>query len=418
MGSQPVERERAALPQTRGDARAVLAEMHERKGMDARWLDGRLFGLVYPTGHTDVDDVLAEANAAYLFENALNPLRFPSVARMQREVVGMVSSLVNAPDGSGAGFTAGGTESILMSVLVSRERARVERGVERGNLVIAVSAHPAFAKAAHYLGLELRTTPLTSAYTADAAAVGDAVGEDTVLVVGSAYGYPHGVVDPIEELSTLAMGKGVPFHTDACIGSFVLPFLERLGHDVEPFDFRLPGVTQMSCDIHKYGYSTKGASAIVYRDASWLRHQVFDYDLWPSGRYRTSSVAGARAAAPIAAAWAVMTYLGVDGYTELMAELMACTSAIRSGIEALDGLVVLGSPPGPLLSFTSTTGDAYGIGDAMEARGWHLNRVERPRGLHMMLSPIHGAHVSAFLDDLADAVAEHGGSRGGSASYN
>jgi sphinganine-1-phosphate aldolase len=184
----------------------------------------------------------------------------------------------------------------------------------------------------------------------------------------------------------------------------VLPFLERLGHEVPPYDFRLPGVTQMSCDVHKYGYSTKGASAVVYCDAAWLKHQVFDYDAWPSGRYRTASIAGARAASPIAAAWAVMTYLGEAGYTELMGELMTTTKALRSGIEVLEGLQILGAPIGPLVSFTSTTNDAFAIGDAMDERGWHLNRVQGPRGLHMMISPLHGSHVEAFLDDLAGAV--------------
>jgi glutamate/tyrosine decarboxylase-like PLP-dependent enzyme len=406
------------MPKLQRPAREVFAEMYERKGLDAAWLDGKVFSLLYPTGRSDIDEVLVEANTAYLFENALNPLRFPSVSRMQREVVNMVSSLVNAPDASGAGFTAGGTESILMSVLVSRERAKAERGIERGNIVLPISAHPAFAKAAFYLGLEVRTTPLTMEFTADVGAVCDAVDTSTALMVGSAYGYPHGVIDPIEELSTFALSKSIPFHSDTCIGSFVLPFLERLGHEVPPFDFRLPGVTQMSCDIHKYGYSTKGASAIVYRDSAWLRHQVFDYDAWPSGRYRTGSVAGARAASPIAAAWAVMTYLGEAGYIELMGELMEITAAIRSGIEALEGLEILGTPRGPLLSFTSTTSDIFAIGDVMDQRGWHLNRVDGPPGLHMMISPLHGAHVVAFLDDLAGAVAAHVVSRDTGVSYS
>jgi glutamate/tyrosine decarboxylase-like PLP-dependent enzyme len=248
--------------------------------------------------------------------------------------------------------------------------------------------------------------------------VAGAVDDSTVLIVGSAYGYPHGVIDPIEELSALAMSRGIPFHSDTCIGGFVLPFLERLGHEVPPYDFRLPGVTQMSSDIHKYGYSTKGASTIVYRDAAWLRHQVFDYDAWPAGRYRTSSVAGARAASPIAAAWAVMTYLGEAGYTELMADLMATTSAIRSGIESLDGLEILGAPLGPLLSFTSTTNNVFAIGDAMDERGWHLNRVDRPPGLHMMISPLHGTHVDGFVNELADAVATHDIGRDSGISYN
>jgi sphinganine-1-phosphate aldolase len=411
-------RVRLALPQDSQAADSVFANMEAHRAADARWTDGRLFGLVYPTGRADVEEVLARANLAYLAENALNPLRFPSVARMQHDVTDMVASLLHAPDGGGAGFTAGGTESILMSVLVSRERARAERGIRQGNLVLPASAHPAFAKAAFYFGLEVRATPLTAAFTADVGAVDEAIDDATVLVVGSAYSYPHGVLDPIEELSTVAAAHGVPFHSDACVGAFVLPFLERLGRDVSAFDFRLPGVTQMSGDVHKYGYSTKGASVVVYRDRAWLRHQVFDYDAWPSGRYRTGSVAGARAAAPIAAAWAVMQHLGWTGYTELMADLMATTGALRTGIESIDGLEILGAPIGPLLAFSSRKDDPLAIGDAMDARGWHLNRVERPPGLHLMVSPLHRSIVTDFLADLADAVASHGTSAATDVRYN
>ena len=404
------DRERAgrtAFPARGASAAAVMAELFERKTADADWQRGRTFNLVYPTGRADVDRVLTEANNAYLFENALNPTRFPSLGTMQAEVLEMVSSLVNAPSRAGAGFTAGGTESILMSVLVSRERGRVERGITQPNIVFPSSAHPAFAKAAYYLGLEARSTSLNDGFTADVDDLFEHVDANTVLIVGSAYGFPHGVIDPIEELSSRALERGVPFHSDTCIGSFVLPFMERLGYEIPPFDFRLPGVTQMSCDIHKYGYVTKGASVIVYRDAEWLTHQVFDYDVWPPGRYRNASVAGARAASPVAASWALLRYLGEDGYTEIMRGLLETTRRFREGVCALAGLAILGDSIGPLLSFTSTRDDIFAIADVMDERGWHLNRVHNPSGVQMMIAPIHGAHVEEFLADLAEAVERH-----------
>jgi len=409
---------RFTLPPEGRSSADVFAEMFQRKSGDAHWQNGRVFSLIYPTGRSDIDGVLLEANLAYVYENALNPLRFPSLGMMQHEVVGMVASLLNAPTGSGAGFSAGGTESILLSVLVSRERAKVERGIERGNIVFPHSAHPAFAKAAFFTGLEARSTPLAANFTADVHAVRDAIDENTVLVVGSAYGFPHGVVDPIEELSVLAMQRSVPFHSDACIGGFVLPFLERLGYDVPAFDFRLPGVTQMSCDIHKYGYATKGASTVVYRDAQWMNHQMFAYDQWPAGFYWTGSIAGARAASPIAAAWAVMKYLGERGYTTIMQGLMATTQKLRDGILAIDGLQIIGDPVGPLLAFTSSTDDIAAVGDVMDDRGWHLGRVHHPAGLHMMISPLHAVIVEEFLADLAQAVAHHGVSRDRSVPYS
>ena len=414
------DRERAGrtpFPARGASAAAVMAELFERKTADADWQRGRTFNLVYPTGRADVDRVLTEANNAYLFENALNPTRFPSLGTMQAEVLEMVSSLVNAPSRAGAGFTAGGTESILMSVLVSRERGRVERGITQPNIVFPSSAHPAFAKAAYYLGLEARSTSLNDGFTADVDDLFEHVDANTVLIVGSAYGFPHGVIDPIEELSSRALERGVPFHSDTCIGSFVLPFMERLGYEIPPFDFRLPGVTQMSCDIHKYGYVTKGASVIVYRDAEWLTHQVFDYDVWPPGRYRNASVAGARAASPVAASWALLRYLGDDGYTEIMRGLLETTRRLREGVCALPGLAILGDSIGPLMSFTSTRDDIFSIADVMDERGWHLNRVHNPSGVQMMIAPIHGAHVEEFLADLAGAVEHHGTARSTMVGY-
>ncbi len=408
---------RHTLPEFGRRATDVLAEMYDRKRGDAEWTRGRTFSLVYPTGLADVDSVLTEVNIAYLFENALNPLRFPSLAVMERHVTDMVASMLHAPDIAGAGFSSGGTESILLSVLVSRERAAA-RGVTKGNVVFPASAHPAFAKAAFVTGLDVRTTPLRDDFTADASEVAAAIDDNTVLVVGSAYGNPHGVMDPIGALSEIAGERGVPFHSDACIGGFVLPFMEDLGVEIPPYDFRLPGVTQMSADVHKYGYATKGASVVVYRDKSWLAHQTFRYDVWPSGAYRTPSMAGARAASPVAAAWAIMNYLGRRGYQSILKDLIATTERFKNGISSLPGLRILGDPIGPLLSFTSDASDIFAIGDRLDDRGWCCNRVKDPSGLHMMISPLHARHCDEFLSDLADAVANTGVSRGIGARYN
>ena len=211
-------------------------------------------------------------------------------------------------------MTSGGTESILMAVLTARERARAERGVAKPEMVVPYSAHPAFAKAAHYLGIELRQVPLRPDFRADVSAAEELIGENTVLVVGSAPNYPFGVIDPIPELAALAAGRGIAFHTDACLGGFLLPFLEALGEPVPPFDFRVPGVSTLSADVHKYGYCIKGASVILHREKTHLnRHQLFLFDRWPGGTYGSFAMAGARPSAPIAAAWAVLHYLGSRG---------------------------------------------------------------------------------------------------------
>ncbi len=408
------------LPDHGRSREELFDQMRTRKTQDAKWDQGRTFSLVYPTGRDDVDEVLMEANNLYLYENALNPFRFPSLQQMEDEIVEMTGSLVNLPTAGGGTMASGGSESILMSVLVNRERAQRERGIgpAQGNIVYPTSAHAAFAKAAHYLELEARPIPIKDDYTADVDAMANAIDDNTVLVMGSAYGYPHGVMDPIEDLSNLALERNIGFHSDTCVGSFVLPFLEQLGYDIPPYDFRLPGVTQMSCDVHKYGYATKGASVILHRNADWVWLQLFVYESWPSGLYGTPTVAGARPAGPIAAAWSVMNYLGMDGYLDLMRGLMQTTKKFRDGISAIPGLEIMGNPIGPLLTFTSTEFDTYAVCDLMDDRGWNLDRNTSPNGLHMMISPLHERYADEFLADLRWAVDNRGESRGVEARYN
>lgn len=366
----------------------------------------RLFGLVYPSGRPDVEGLVEEVSRRYLFGNALNPFRFPELAALERDVVAAVAALVNhgaAGEHPPGAMTSGGSESILMAMLVHRQRA-LARGVERPQIVAASSAHPAYAKAAHYLGMELVRIPLDGSWRASAAAAAAAVGERTAVVVASAFCYPYGVMDPVEELAGIAAGAGAGCHVDACIGGFVLPFLERLGRPVPPYDFRVPGVTSMSVDVHKYGYVPKGASVVLHRDADWAAHQIFLYDGWGAGLYGAATVAGARPAAPIACSWAVINHLGVEGYTAIVRELMDVTARVRGAVSAFDGVDVVGDPIGPVLALRSEGVDLHAVADAMDDRGWHLNRNTDPRGLHLMLSPAHAGVVDRLLADLEECV--------------
>ena len=245
------------LPEKGVPRAELLAEMQQKKTQDADWKGARTFSLVYPA-NDDVDDLLADANNLYLYENALNPLRFPSLRQMELDVVDMTAGLLHAPEGYGGCMTSGGTESIVMAVLAARERAKAERGVTNPTLVAPYSAHPAFAKAAKYGGLELVQVPLDAAHRADVSVAERLMDERTALVVGSAPNYPFGTADPIPELAALAQARGISFHTDSCLGSFLFPFWERLGEPVPRFDFRVDGVTTLSADVHKYGYATKG----------------------------------------------------------------------------------------------------------------------------------------------------------------
>jgi sphinganine-1-phosphate aldolase len=395
---------------------ALLARMRERKAADADWRAGRTWSLIYPAGE-DVDAVLQAAHELYLYENALNPRRFPSVRTMEEEVVAMTASLLHAGESAAGAMSSGGTESILLAAKTARDRARAERGVEKPKMVVPWSAHPAFAKAAQLLGIELLQVPLDAQHRARVDAAAGLVDEDTVLVVGSAPCYPFGVVDPIPELAALAAGRGIAFHTDACLGGFMLPFLERLGEPVPAWDFRVPGVSTISADVHKYGYATKGASVIVHRDGRQLRdYQLFLWDRWPGGLYGSFAMAGARAASPIAAAWAVMHHLGEEGYLRLARSVRDTTRRLCEGIAAIPPLAVFGNPVMGVLAFGSDRIDAAAVCAAMDARGWHLDRQQGPDALHLMVSPIHARVVESFLADLRDAVARPADSRGAAAA--
>ena len=407
----------SSFPEVPEPAEAILAELDARRARDPDVHGARLFGLVYPTGQHDLEELLAAVNRRYLFHNALNPYKFPEIATLEAEVVQMTGALLHLPDGGGGSMTSGGTESILMSMLVNRERARA-RGVERSQILAPVSAHPAYAKAAHYFDMDVLPIPLDTAYRADVDAARALIGPSTAVVVASAFSYPYGIMDPVTDLAALAAEHGVACHVDACIGAFVLPFLERLGVDVPPWDFRVPGVTEISADIHKYGYAPKGASVVAHRDPDWFGHQVFLYDRWPSGLYGSPGVAGARSAAPIATAWAVLRHLGLAGYLDLTRDLLATTRTFRAAVEAIPELTIVGDPVGPVMAFTSAVVDPAAVGDAMDARGWHLNRIVDPDGLHLMLSPAHAGVLDALIADLRASVAAPGESRGGTVRYS
>lgn len=396
----------------------MLGALDDRRSREPDEHSARLFGLFYPSGRPDLEDLVAGVDERFRYGNALNPLRFPEVAKLEHEVVEAVAELLHhRPYDRLAGtMTSGGTESILMSMLVHRERAR-GRGVGRPEILVPYSAHPAYAKAAHYFDMDVIPVPLTVDRVADVDAARSLITERTAVVVASAPCYPYGLVDPVPELAALAASSGAGCHVDACIGGFVLPFLERLGHPVPPWDFRVEGVTAISADVHKYGYMPKGASVIVHRDEDWFFHQVFFYDRWPSGTYAAPAVPGARPVVPVATAWAVIDYLGLEGYTEIVRGLAATVAEVRAGLTAHEGIEVVGQPIGPVLALRSDTVDLHAVADAMEERGWYLNRNIEPKGLQLMLSPAHADVVTQLLSDFADAVTDHGPGRAAEVRY-
>jgi len=406
--------ESARIPEHGRDAAELLADIDARHADDIDWRGGRAFSLVYNVDDHAHEELIEQVGVRYLHDNALNPFKYPSVLQMELDVISMACQLLGTEPNAGS-LSSGGTESIFLAVQVARDHARTVRGIAEPQLLTPSTAHPAFAKAAKYLDLEHIGVPVGIDGRADVAATEAAITERTGLIVGSAPCYPYGVIDDIEGLAGLALEREILFHTDACLGGWILPWWERLGEEVPPWDFRVPGVTSISADIHKYGYTFKGASIVAYKSRELLQHQFFWYDDWPGGLYASGTAAGTRSAAPIAGAWAAINHLGEEGYVRLTEVVRDTTRRLQSGIEAIEGLRLTHQPDLSLFEFGSDTHDIGAIGDVMDDRGWNLDRQQG--GLHLMISPYHARIVDAFLADLADAVATHGTSRGVTAAY-
>jgi glutamate/tyrosine decarboxylase-like PLP-dependent enzyme len=302
--------------------------------------------------------------------------------------------------------TSGGTESIVLAMKSYRDRAR-SRGIRQSEIVAPVSAHVAFDKAAELLRMTIVRVPVAGDFRADVRAMKRAITRRTAVLVGSAPGYPHGVVDPISELSALALERRVGLHVDACLGGFVLPFARKLGYSVPDFDFSLSGVSSMSADTHKYGYAAKGTSVVLYRGTELRRFQYFVSTNWPGGLYFSPTLAGSRPGALVAATWAAMVRIGERGYLDATRRILDTARAIRIGIEKIPGLHVLGDPLW-VIAFGSDSIDIYRVLDAMAARGWTLNGLQRPPSVHFCVTLRHTEPGIAerFVEDLRAAALE------------
>ncbi len=380
----------------------VLQAMRTARQQDVRWQEGRAFSLVYQAGE-EVASLLKEAYTMFFSENGLSPMAFPSLRKFEAEVVSMTAHLLGGDEEVGGSMTSGGTESILIAVYAAREWARRHRKhIRRPEIVLPATAHPAFDKAAEYFGLRAVHVPVAPDFRADPEAMRKAITPNTILLVASAPSYPQGVVDPVAEIASLAQERGLLCHVDACVGGFMLPFVRRLGYTVPEFDFSLPGVTSMSADLHKYGYAAKGASVVLYRGRELRRLACFVHTDWSGGVYASTSLAGTRPGGAIAAAWAVMNFLGEEGYLRLARTVMETTQKIRRGVEEIPGLHILGNPHMSVLAIAGK--DIYPLGDELAARGWHLDRQQFPPSLHLTVHYGHAAVADDFLRDLRAAV--------------
>jgi glutamate/tyrosine decarboxylase-like PLP-dependent enzyme len=390
-----------------GELLSMVTEMAEREDAPAR--AGKISGSLYHGGEEHFA-FLAEVYRLFSHVNVLQRDMYPSATKFEGEILSMAAELLSADAAREAGdspcgvVTFGGSESLFEILLVYRERGR-ERGISDPEVVIPVTAHVALDKAAHYLGVKLVHVPVGDDFAVDLDAVAGAIGPQTAALVGSAGTYPHGVIDPIEGLSELALEHDIGLHVDGCLGGFILPWAERLGHDIPVWDFRLPGVTSISADTHKFGYAPKGTGVLLYRSPELRHKQYFVYTEWPGGVYASPGIAGSRSGGLIAATWAAMVSLGERGYLELAKPILETAAKLRASVEAVPELKPLGHSPF-MVAFGSDDLDVWHLNDALGDRGWRLNGCQHPPGLHFCVTRpnTEPGVAEAFAEDLRAAV--------------
>jgi sphinganine-1-phosphate aldolase len=382
----------------------VLAELRALRAGDLPTHGGRTLAYVYDSALPGLDELAASAHALASSVNGLDPTAFPSLLRLENDVVAAAARLLGGGAATVGAVTSGGTESCLLAVVAARDS---RPDVARPSMVLPETAHAAFHKAAHYFGVRVVAVPVDpETFRADPAAMAAAIDESTVLVVASAPSYAHGVVDPITEIAAAALERGVRCHVDACIGGWVLPHAP----DVPPFDFSVPGVTSISVDLHKYAYCPKGTSVLLHASADLRRAQYFASAAWPGYTMLNSTTQSTRSGGPLAAAWAVLRHIGDDGYRSLALQALESTRVLREGIEKIDGLRVLGTPSATLLAVTASRDDfdVFTVADEMKARNWYVQPQfayrSSPANLHLTVTAANAGHESELLADLRASV--------------
>ena len=384
----------------------VISQLQSMSEMDhGDWENGKVSGAVYHGG-SDIIQVQTEAFRLFNVSNPLHPDVFPAVRKMDAEVVGMVLSLYHAPNDGCGTTTSGGTESILMACKAYRDRALHERGVKSPEIVVPVTVHAAFDKAAQYFGIKIHHVDLDPiTYKVDVKRMRRLINPNTIMLAGSAPNFPHGIMDDIVEISKLGKECKIGVHVDACLGSFIIPFLRKQNIITEDFDFRLPGVTSISCDVHKYGFTPKGTSVIMYRSSDLRKYQYSLVPKWPGGVYGSPTMAGSRPGALIAGAWATLMYMGESGYAETCMAITQSAREIEAGIRAsFPELQIIGQPHGSIVAFTAKDTNIYSICDVMSGKGWSLNALQRPAALHIACTRLTATSVEKFFQDLREAV--------------
>jgi len=405
------------LPKNGVEKTEISKRMDEFRTKDLDWRSGKAFGFVFDPGE-EAMAVGKEAYLEFLTENALDFTSYPSLYKFETEIVEMAVNHLNGGEEAVGNFTSGGTESIILAVKAARDHARVHKpGIEKPEMILPVTGHAAFHKAARYLNVKVIPIPVDDTYRADVEALKKAITPETILVVGSAPSYAHGVVDPIADMAAVARENELLFHTDACVGGFMLPFFKKLGEPVQDFDFSVPGVTSISMDLHKYAYTPKGASLVLYRNRDIRKHQIFACSLWTGYTIINNAILSSRSGGPMAAAYAVLNFLGEDGYLEIAQKKIEATKKLLEGIKKHPDLKIMTDPDFCMFSFTSETISVFHLIDEMNSIGWYIQPAltfqNSPRNIHLSINYSNVDWIDAFLEDLYKSVEKVRGTKFG-----
>eukprot|EP01138_Halocafeteria_seosinensis_P016061 gb/GECG01016390.1/.p1 GENE.gb/GECG01016390.1/~~gb/GECG01016390.1/.p1 ORF type:complete len:544 (+),score=80.16 gb/GECG01016390.1/:1-1632(+) len=412
LGDMEHETRIPTLPRQSMTKAAIFQELKEKADKEhEKWEGGKVSGTVYHGGQ-DLVDIIAQAYHHFCLSNPLHPDVFPSTRRMEAEVVAWAAKLFGGDENSCGTMTTGGTESILMACRSYRERASEFKGISCPNMVIPRTAHAAFDKACDYFGIEKRHVDVDqTTFKIDPKKMAKSIDSNTIMIVGSAPAFPQGVMDPIKELSDIALEKNVPLHVDCCLGSFLIPFAKEAGYPVPSFDFTNPGVTSISADTHKYGFAPKGSSVVLYRDTSYRRYQYYVAAEWTGGVYASPTISGSRAGGVIAGTWAAMLSVGQDGYVATAKQILKGAQTIANGIRSMEDVELYGEPDLSVVCFgpsrkSRSPMNIYGISDAMSKKNWNLNLLQYPASIHICVTYANCKMAEQFLEDLRNAIAE------------
>lgn len=397
------------IPQTGLNKELVLGTLQAFKSHDVDWKAGKVWCYVYNPGD-ETAQVVREAYLSFLTENGLDPTVFPSMLKLETDVVRMVATLLRGDEQVVGHLTTGGTESIMLAVKTARDKSRVENPhIKEPEMVLPRTAHAAFHKAAHYLNVKpviVEIDPQT--FQVRAEDMRAAITENTILLVASAPSYSQGVIDPIEQIGKLAQEKKLLFHVDACVGGLHLSFMRKLGYELPNFDFTVPGVTSISTDLHKYGYAAKGVSAVMYRNKGIRKYQIFACTDTTGYTLINPTMLSTKSGGPMAGAWAILNYLGEEGYMRIVRDVQAATKKLVDGINAMNEFQVLGNPAMCMFSFKSDTINVYQLADEMSKRGWYIqgqfSTPRTPRNLHISVSQGNAQNVDMLLQDLRECT--------------